>query len=156
MTDISADNASRIAEGLCSHNAVDYPNTLEEFAAEGHDVIYALRAHIDALETRVAKLEAKFKRMALNCISAHGREMDACQAQIEAEAKLDEEADTIDNQAATIKALVEALGKLCFEVAGLQAFEQGVRHEIGNTNYSAIMTRLNDGGVAIAAAKETA
>ena len=56
--------------------------------------------------------------------------------------------------AATIKALVEALGKLCFEVAGLQAFEQGVRHEIGNTNYAAIMTRLEAGGVALAAAKD--
>ena len=65
--------------------------------------------HIDALETRVAELEAKFKRMALDCLSAHGQAMDAYQAQIEAEAKLDEAADTIDAQAATIKALVEAL-----------------------------------------------
>ena len=63
MTDISADNASRIADGLYSHNAVDYPNTLEEFAAEGHHVIYALRAHIDALEASSKALVEAGKAM---------------------------------------------------------------------------------------------
>ena len=56
MTDISADNASRIAEGLYSHNAAYYPNTLEAFATEGHDVIYALRAHIDAQDAKIKTL----------------------------------------------------------------------------------------------------
>lgn len=72
----------------------------------------------------------------------------------QAASEIQHAADHIDAQAATIKALVEALGKLCFEVAGLQAFETEVRREIGNTNYAAIMTRLEDGGKALAAAKE--
>ena len=79
--------------------------------------------HIDALETRVAELEANFKSMALDCMSAHGQAMDAYQAKIEAEAKLDEAADTIDAQAATIKALVEALGASVATIEDYLAYE---------------------------------
>jgi len=96
--------------------------------------------HIDALETRVAELEAKFKRMALDCLSAHGQAMDAYQAQIEAEAKLDEAADTIDAQAATIKALVEALEYADAALSG------------ANMNIGVVERKVR---AAIASAKET-
>lgn len=61
----------------------------------------------------------------------------------------------IDAQDAKIKALVEALGKLSFELGALEAFEAQVRREIGNTNYTAIMTRYEAARAALAAAKET-
>lgn len=63
--------------------------------------------------------------------------------------------ETIQEQDATIKALVDALGKLCFEVAGLNAFEFEVRHAIGNTNFSCIMARLEKAKTALSSAKET-
>ena len=97
--------------------------------------------HIDTLEAHVAVLETKFKRMALDCLSAHGQAMDAYQAQIEAEAKLDEAADTIDAQAATIKALVEALRLADAALSG------------ANMNIGVVERKVR---AALAAAKETA
>ena len=92
-----------------------------------------LAHHIDTQDAEIKSLQTKL-------VLAHGQAEEAL--------------EVVATQDAKIKALVEALGKLCFEVAGLQAFEQGVRHEIGNTNYAAIMTRLEAGGVALAAAKD--
>ena len=71
------------------------------------------------------------------------------------DALLETAATHIDAQDAKIKALVEALGRLCFELGALEAFGEEVRHEIGNTNYTAIMTRYEAARAALAAAKET-
>ena len=119
--------------------------------------------HIDTLEARVAELGAKFKRMALDCMSAHGQAMDAYQAQIEAEAKLDEAADTIDAQAATIKALVEALWASVATIEDYLAYEHDgdpwtedarAMREMDIDDY-AKDGRLTNARAALAAAKET-
>ena len=54
-----------------------------------------------------------------------------------------EAADYIDAQAARIEQLQAALGLLRFEAGGLQAFEAEVRHAIGNSNFNALMHRVN-------------
>ena len=111
--------------------------------------------HIDALETRVAELEAKFKRMALDCLSAHGQAMDAYQAQIEAEAKLDEAADTINAQAAMIKALMEALERIAY-ASDVYGVEANAEDQGADRLAYAHRSICNLARAAIAAVKETA
>ena len=103
--------------------------------------------HIDALEV-------KFKRMALDCMSAHGQAMDAYQEKIEAEAKLDEAADTIDAQAATIKALVEALERIAY-ASDVYGVEANAEDQGADTLAYAHKSTCHLARAAIAAAKDT-
>lgn len=52
-------------------------------------------------------------------------------------------------QAAEISELRDALHKLCCDVAGLEAFEVGVREAIGNTNWNCIQHFLTNARAAL-------
>lgn len=53
---------------------------------------------------------------------------------------------------AAVPEMLKALRNLCAEVGGLRAFEGSVRAEIGNTNWSLLMQRLEQADAVIAKA----